>query len=193
MQQNPKRHFLSFHSPFIRFLPPFATTRTTSVLRFSSRLSIVGDTSRTEPTSPRIGQFARLPFRDHFRESRPTENPHSWTQARLTVRIPKTQPTSVLPVAWEESQRLSGRLPTTGLGRSRFVVLISTFSLFQRKWHPVQAAWGNLSRPIGVYSARVVFYVPSQDPPSRPRNCLSVNCRMRASPLQLYLCRPFLL
>src|SRR5256884_1914245 len=105
---------------------------------------------------PRSTLFPTRRSSDLFRESRPTENPHSWTQARLTVRIPKTQPTSVLPVAWEESQRLSGRLPTTGLGRSRFVVLISTFSLFQRKWHPVQAAWGNLSRPIGVYSAREI-------------------------------------
>jgi len=35
LQQNTERHFLSFHSPFIRFLPPFATTGTTSVLRFA--------------------------------------------------------------------------------------------------------------------------------------------------------------
>jgi hypothetical protein len=28
------RHFLSFYSPFIRFLPPFAAIDTTSVLRF---------------------------------------------------------------------------------------------------------------------------------------------------------------
>jgi hypothetical protein len=34
LQPNPKRHFLSFHSPFIRFLPPFAAIDTTSVLRF---------------------------------------------------------------------------------------------------------------------------------------------------------------
>jgi hypothetical protein len=34
LQRNPKSHFLSFRSPFTRFLPPFAATDTTSVLRF---------------------------------------------------------------------------------------------------------------------------------------------------------------
>ncbi len=68
LQQNPERHFLSFHSLFIRFLPPFVTIDTTSVLRFPSRQSAVGDASTnvadvTEtPSFELIGSFNTSAF-----------------------------------------------------------------------------------------------------------------------------------
>src|SRR2546428_13444690 len=71
-------------------------TRTRAAMEFSSFRNAIG-------MYPEVNEGAF-----HLPGCRP---PGSWLghsiQARLSVRIPKTQPTSVLPIAREESQRLS--------------------------------------------------------------------------------------
>src|SRR5271157_2697326 len=55
-----------------------------------------------------------------FTDRRPSGNGlgYCWSQARLSLRIPKTQPTS-LPVAWEISAIVRRKLPRTQEFRDR--------------------------------------------------------------------------
>src|ERR1700674_3973387 len=93
LQQHPASHFLGFYSHNTHFLPRFSTTDTT----FSSRLSIVGDTSRTEPTSLSGWSVSQIAVLGSLPYSRPTEN-YSVRGHKSVYREQSANPEALLPV-----------------------------------------------------------------------------------------------